>query len=124
MLIASLCSHPHYLDSLDIAWNCAGCKEHGGQCSGKNNIIDPRTADYDHCMQVARTWHEMRSDLERQIQALTGNDEVLSEGQKGNYKKDVFMGHCDADGQIGYVPIAASKENMSLTVTKIWKETN
>mmetsp|Transcript_20364 Transcript_20364/g.31878 ORF Transcript_20364/g.31878 Transcript_20364/m.31878 type:complete len:494 (-) Transcript_20364:1778-3259(-) len=105
-------------------WNCAGCKENGGQCSGKNNIIDPRTADYDHCMQVARTWHEMRSELERQIQALTGNDEVLSEGQKGNYKKDVFMGHCDADGQIGYVPIAASKENMSLTVTKIWKETN
>ncbi len=74
-------------------------------------------------MKVARMWHEMRNDLEQQIVALTGNNEVVSEGQKGSYKKDVFMGHCDADGQIGYVPIAASKENMALTVTKIWKET-
>ena len=74
-------------------------------------------------MQVAKTWHEMRNDLEQQIVALTGNDKVLSEGQKGSYKKDVFMGHCDADGQSGYVPIAASEENMAVTVTKIWKET-
>eukprot|EP00984_Skeletonema_dohrnii_P025686 scaffold14865_cov114-Skeletonema_dohrnii-CCMP3373.AAC.4 len=103
-------------------WNCAGCKE-DEQCTGKNDHIDPRTADYDHCMQVAKTWHEMRNDLEQQIVALTGNDKVLSEGQKGSYKKDVFMGHCDADGQSGYVPIAASKENMAVTVTKIWKET-
>jgi hypothetical protein len=101
-------------------WNCAGCK--GSKCPGKGNI-DPRTADYDHCMQVARTWHEMRNDLEQQIVALTGNSKVLSEGQKGSYKKDVFMGHCDADGQSGYVPIAASKENMALTSTKIWKDT-
>ena len=63
-----------------------------------------------------------RNDLEQKIVALTGNDEVLSKGQRGTYKKDVFMGHCDADGQIGYVPIAMSKEDMAHTVTKIWKE--
>jgi len=100
-------------------WNCAGRM---GTEAGKGNI-DPRTADFDHCMEVARTWHEMRNDLEQQIVALTGDDEVLSEGQKGSYKKDVFIGHCDADGQGGYVPIAASKEYMALTLTKIWKDT-
>ncbi|KAL7498825.1 hypothetical protein ACHAWT_010788 [Skeletonema menzelii] len=103
-------------------WNCSGCKEGAEQCTGKNDHIDPRTADYDHCMEVARTWHEMRNDLEQKIVALTGNDKVLSEGQKGTYKKDVFMGHCDADGQIGYVPIAVSKEDVAITVKKIWKE--
>mmetsp|Transcript_6430 Transcript_6430/g.10458 ORF Transcript_6430/g.10458 Transcript_6430/m.10458 type:complete len:502 (-) Transcript_6430:2036-3541(-) len=103
-------------------WNCSGCKEVAEQCTGKNDHIDPRTADYDHCMEVARTWHEMRNDLEQKIVALTGNDKVLSEGQKGTYKKDVFMGHCDADGQIGYVPIAVSKEDVAITVKNIWKE--
>ena len=73
-------------------------------------------------MEVARTWHEMRNDLEQKIVALTGNDKVVSEGQKGTYKKDVFMGHCDADGQIGYVPIAVSKEDVAITVKNIWKE--
>ena len=100
-------------------WNCAGCKGEG--CTGKGNV-DPRTADFDHCMKVARTWHEMRSDLEQKIAIITGDESVVSEGQKGGYKKDVFMGHCDGDGQSGYVPIAASKEKLAVTSTKIWKD--
>ena len=100
-------------------WNCAGCEGEG--CTGKGNI-DPRTSDYNHCMQVARTWHEMRNDLEQQIAAITGNDNVLVEGKKGKYKKEFFMGHCNSDGQSGYVPIAASKENMAVTLTQIWKD--
>ena len=96
-------------------WNCAGSK------SGKGGI-DERTADYDHCMKIAKTWHEMRKDLEHQIATITGNHKVISEGQKGEYNKDFFLGHCDGDGQSGYLPIAASKENMAATMTQIWKD--
>ena len=104
-------------------WNCAGCT--GEECEGsKHDNIDPRTSDYGHCMIVTRTWHDMRNNLEQRLAALSGNDKVISEGQKGGYKKEVFIGHCDADGPGGYVPIAASKDEMTLTVREIWKDTN
>ena len=94
-------------------WNCAGVS------STNKGDIDPRTANYDHCMEVVRKWHEMRTDLEQKIAELSGDDKVL-EGQSGSYKKDVFMGHCSENGQNGYLPIAASKEVMMEVAQKIW----
>ena len=93
-------------------WNCAG------KSSTSKGDIDPRTADYEHCMDVARKWHSMRTDLEQQIQDLTGDDKIL-EGKRGQYKADVFLGHCSEDGQQGYLPISASKEAMS-KMNSVW----
>ena len=98
-------------------WNCAG------KSSTSKGNIDPRTADYGHCMQVVRKWHEMRADLEGKIANVTGDTNQVWEGQKGEYKKDVFMGHCSDDGQSGYVPIVASKEVMAVASDKIWGTT-
>ncbi|EED88875.1 predicted protein [Thalassiosira pseudonana CCMP1335] len=94
-------------------WNCAG---KGGTQKG---YIDPRTADYDHCMKVIRKWHEMRTDLEDSIKEITG-DTAVFDGQKGEYKKDIFMGHCNDDGQDGYIPISASKDAMATAAEQIW----
>eukprot|EP00581_Thalassiosira_minuscula_P016510 CAMPEP_0183719362 /NCGR_PEP_ID=MMETSP0737-20130205/12339_1 /TAXON_ID=385413 /ORGANISM="Thalassiosira miniscula, Strain CCMP1093" /LENGTH=499 /DNA_ID=CAMNT_0025949079 /DNA_START=65 /DNA_END=1564 /DNA_ORIENTATION=+ len=96
-------------------WNCAGKSS-----TGKGDI-DPRTADYDHCMGVVRKWHEVRTDLEGSIANITGDTKVL-EGQSGEYNKDAFMGHCSEDGQKGYLPIVADKEVMAKVAQKIWSE--
>ena len=96
-------------------WNCRGVS--GGTGTGG---IDPRTADYEHCMEVIHTWHEMRTDLEDKIVAVTGKKTVL-DGRKGSYKKEVFMGHCDGDGANGYLPITSPEETLSQEVSdKIW----
>lgn len=69
---------------------------------------------------VTRKWHEMRNDLEQSIFNITDGDAKILDGQAGNYKKDVFMGHCSEDGQNGYLPIAASKEVMEDVAAKLW----
>jgi len=94
-------------------WNCAGISS-----MSKGNI-DPRTADYDHCMEVVGKWHKARTDLEARIANVTGDGEVLR-GQSGAYRRDVFMGHCKEDCQDGYLPIVASKEAMAKVAQTIW----
>ena len=88
-------------------WNCAGVS------SINKGDIDPRTTDFDHCMVVVRKWHQMRTDLEQKIVEATGGDTKVLEGQSGDYRRDVFMGHCSKNGQNGYLPIVASKEVMT-----------
>ncbi|KAL9189634.1 hypothetical protein ACHAXT_009309 [Thalassiosira profunda] len=108
----SLVKNIHYTNCRK-PWNCAG------KSSTSKGDIDPRTTDYEHCMKVSRTWHEMRTDLEGKIANVTGDAAVL-EGQTGSYKEDVFMGHCKDDGQAGYLPIVASKEIMRQVAEKVW----
>lgn len=98
-------------------WNCAG------KSSTAKGDIDPRTTEYGHCMEVARRWHEMRTDLETRIMNVTGDDGVLK-GRSGEYKRDVFKGHCSDDGQDGYIPISSSKEVMAEAARKIWNDGN
>lgn len=97
-------------------WNCAGKSSTAKGGGG----IDPRTADYDHCMQVAHKWHEMRTDLEQCILNITGGDAKILDGQAGSYKKDVFMGHCSEDGGGGYLPIGASDKAIRMVGAKLW----
>jgi len=97
-------------------WNCAG---RSGEKGGKD--IDPRTANYDHCMEVISKWHEMRTDLEEKLYRITGKSSV-KDGQKGSYKNEIFMGHCEDDGQQGYLPIASGDVIFTSDVSeKIWK---
>ena len=70
-------------------------------------------------MKVIRKWHEMRTDLEDSIKEITG-DTAVFDGQKGEYKKHIFMGHCNDDGQDGYIPISASKDAMATAAEQIW----
>lgn len=99
-------------------WQCAGVS------STSKGDIDPRTADFDHCMEVVRKWHAMRSDLEVRVldsmgkNATTGG--LLQEGQVGSYMTDVFMGHCSANGPEGYLPISLTKDMWVQMSDVIW----
>ena len=107
-------------------WNCAG---RSGTSKGGSEI-DPRTTNYEHCMDVIHTWHVMRSDLENYIINITqGNidegeyDTInVHEGQAGQYKRDIFMGHCSKDGQGGYLPLAASRKVLRMVADKLWNQ--
>ncbi len=94
------------------------------QCSGVSSTakgdIDPRTANFDHCMEVVRRWHEMRSDLEWRVQKIMGNSTGLREGQGGKYMTNVFMGHCGSNGSDGYLPISFTKEMLIKVADVIW----
>lgn len=105
-------------------WQCAGISS-----SDKGEYIDPRTANFDHCMEVVRSWHEMRSDLEHRVHEiniignnLTAGGLLQQEGQivVGDYMTNVFMGHCRSNGADGYIPISLTKEMLSKVADVIW----
>lgn len=104
-------------------WNCAGMASKASTIQGGKTdppgSIDSRTSNYEHCVEVVRKWHEMRTDLEQKIGNVTRDTKVF-EGQSGDYKKHMFMGHCSEDGAKGYLPIAASREVMVKVAQKIW----
>lgn len=76
-------------------WKCIskGSNEFG---INKQTIQEFRV-NLKHCYELHRIWHEYRIDFEDKLVALTGDQSVL-DGRKGNYKKDIFMGHCDDEG--------------------------
>lgn len=84
-------------------WNCIGM---GSTEEGADKFAIPEDSVHlDHCMQLLTVWHDYRTDLEKKLLALTGDDEVLS-GQIGSYKRDVFQGHCKGNGGSQYIPLS------------------
>ena len=66
-------------------------------------------ANLDHCLDLVREWHSMRSDLE--IMLFSSNKETLEnlfKGTHGSYKCDVFQGHCENDGDDFYIPLGGN----------------
>jgi hypothetical protein len=61
-------------------------------------------------MEIMTLWHNVRTDLEDKLQQLTG-DRTISQGRSGNYKKDIFQGHCTANGGAGYLPLTGEKSS-------------
>ena len=55
----------------------------------------------EHCLELLRKWHEIRFDLEKDIFALT-QDRTVLDGASGDYKRDVFQGHCHGEGGLNY----------------------
>ena len=101
-------------------WSCVGEVSNKTDDLKASAAIDPRTADYNHCMEVIQLWHAMRTDLEVTLLQCTGKS-AISDGQKGSYKQDVFMGHCDKNGADGYLPIAMAEEIFTPQISeKIW----
>jgi len=73
---------------------------------GRATAINTDCADLDHCLDLVGKWHELRSDLEDQLFALTKDTTINSNGRSGKYKTDVFRGHCSEDGNDGYLSLA------------------
>ena len=75
-----------------------GRKEGGGKASALNTD----SVDVDHCLEMSREWHLLRSDLEESLYSLT-KDENVKLGATGDYRKDIFQGHCKDDGSLHYL---------------------
>jgi hypothetical protein len=114
---SSLCEDCTKTDLSDV-YNIhfAGCKK-PWLCVGDISYIrivdslSPFLLDVDHCLELHTEWHAVRSDLEEQLLALTG-DVALADGQVGTYQRDIFHGHCTGHGIQNYLSISASSETI------------
>ena len=92
-------------------WQCQAEGYSGGQKPGQGRAtaIDTDVVDVDHCLQLHREWHKLRKELEDLLYKLT-LDEMIPEGSEGSYRSDVFLGHCNDDGNKGYLPMKGKVE--------------
>jgi len=94
-------------------WLCQATGASGGKKKGgvMASAINTDTVILEHCLQIVREWHLLRSDLESSIYELT-NDDSIKLGVAGDYRKDIFQGHCDGDGSKNYLQLSLQDENM------------
>lgn len=94
-------------------WQCQATGSPGGKSpSGKRaSAVNTATVKLDHCMKLVRKWHELRLDLENQLYDLTG-DESIRHGSNGTYKSDIFLGHCNEDGNDGYILLSGKEDSI------------
>jgi len=92
-------------------WLCQATGAPKGRKPGgeKASALNTNSVNVDHCLEMAREWHLLRSDLEGSLYDLT-KDESIHAGITGEYRKDIFQGHCKDDGSSHYVNIAGSAE--------------
>lgn len=81
--------------------------------------VDTKTGNLEQCLKITRIWHELRSDLEGKLQALT-NDKTLLAGHSGEYKENVFQGHCTGEGSNHYLQIHATPQTLD-NVPKLYE---
>lgn len=98
--------HVHYT-MCRKPWNCIGEGDKSGNAPAKLSIPEDQVR-LGHCMELLTLWHNYRTDLETKMMALTG-DETIKEGQTGDYKKEVFQGHCTGNNE--YITLAGKKES-------------
>ena len=70
-------------------WDCIT----EGRTRKKGNFIDVGMVDLEHCFELQHLWHSIRSDFEKELFTKTG-DESLKKLYEGEFKTDVFLGHC------------------------------
>lgn len=95
-------------------WACIGTGAPGGRFPGapRASSVNTDVAHLDQCMMLLEKWHSVRLDLENKLFDLTG-DSSIRDGSTGNYKEDVFHGHCTEDGYGGYLNLAGTDETFS-----------
>lgn len=94
-------------------WQCMATGISGGkQPNGpRASAINTDTVNLDHCLELVKQWHAIRTDFENQMYTLT-KDEYIKNGTIGKYKQDIFGGHCDGDGNSNYLLIAANDKTL------------
>lgn len=92
-------------------WNCVSeGYTNGHYPSGEKGAIDTNTGNLDLCLKMVRKWHEYRSDFERKLYNMTKDASILT-GSKGNYKHDVFQGHCSGEGGRNYLQLQGTQRS-------------
>lgn len=90
-----------------MATGVSGGRKPGG---GRATAINIDQVHLEHCMQLVHRWHDLRSDFEDKLHALTGDNSILS-SRNGTYMPDVFNGHCQGDGNDFYNLLAGKDES-------------
>jgi hypothetical protein len=68
-------------------------------------------------MELLTVWHKHRADLETKLQVLTG----ATVNQTGDYKKQVFQGHCRGNGPEHYISLSDEPDSVK-RITELYKE--
>jgi hypothetical protein len=113
-------------------WNCIGegdsslPKERRNAKRDKTPLekmlIPEDSVHLDHCMELLTVWHKHRADLENKLQVLTGGEMgVVSVYQAGDYKKQVFQGHCTGNGPEHYILLSENPDSVK-RIAKLYKE--
>jgi hypothetical protein len=109
-------------------WNCIG--EGNGELLRRKVKNAKRTAlekmlipedsvHLDHCMELLMVWHQHRADLENKLQALTGGKAIAN--QTGEYKREVFKGHCTGNGPEHYILLSEKQDSLQ-RIAELYKE--
>jgi hypothetical protein len=79
---------------------------------GKNYVINTDAVNVDHCMLLIEKWHAFRKEFEDQLYSIT-KDESIKGLSAGNYKSDLFHGHCGGEGAGNYTALSLTQETLS-----------
>lgn len=92
-------------------WQCQATGASGGKKPGgeRASALNTNTVNLEHCLDLVHKWHTLRQDFEKQLYSLT-KDEAIKNGTIGNYRPDVFGGHCQGDGNSEYLLLSGSNE--------------
>ena len=63
------------------------------KCVADEKLHKQREIDVNHCFELQRLWHALRTDFENELLTKTGDNSVKKLSQ-GEYKTDTFLGHC------------------------------
>lgn len=92
-------------------WNCVGV---GSNSEGADKKSIPEdSVHFPHCMELLTIWHAHRQDLETKLLAISG-DKSIEKGRGGDYKNEVFQGHCSSEGSYLELSSAAQPETWKL----------
>ena len=92
-------------------WQCISNGHPGGKIPGgpRASALNSDMVHVSHCHELIEKWHALRLDFEEKLFLLTG-DLSIRNGNSGTYKEDIFQGHCQGEGNDGYLQVSASEE--------------
>jgi hypothetical protein len=104
-------------------WLCQAIGARGGKKpngGGRGSALNTDVVNVEHCLLMAQKWHLLRSDLESSIYNVT-KEESVKLGSAGDYRRDIFQGHCNDDGAEHYLTIANSDEKVISKIQDLYQ---
>jgi hypothetical protein len=125
-------------------WNCIGegnsqlssakMRKPRTKTAAEKLLIPEDSVHLDHCMQLQTIWHGHRSDLEGQLRALlvqegaaanenetTTTTTAIDAGLGGDYKKEIFQGHCKGNGPDQYLLFCSGNADLIKRTPELYK---
>lgn len=103
-------------------WLCqaTGAKKGKKEGGGRASALNTDSVNVEHCLQMTRKWHVLRSELESSLYDIT-KDATIHTGSTGEYRKDVFLGHCNDDGGSNYINFSFKDDTLK-RIEEVYKQ--